>query len=118
MQLDGNCVQTAATEGDRARATAKVRKPRQPFAASHPRESTLHRATLGRMRAACHAAATRRLRLRDYEQLPVLVRSTEARPVALIVTFRSWLPTLGVARQTVKVSAVAPTPVGWKVKLV
>ncbi|MNF36596.1 hypothetical protein D3C84_174950 [compost metagenome] len=33
------------------------------------------------------------------EQVPVLVLVTDARPVAVILTTRSWLPTLGVARQ-------------------
>jgi len=47
-----------------------------------------------------------------YEQTPFVVIFNQARPVASSVTTRSWLPTLGVARHTVSVAGVAPTPIG------
>jgi hypothetical protein len=45
-------------------------------------------------------------------QTPLIVVLTEARPVALTVTTRSCEPTLGVKRQIVNVSTVAPTTLG------
>lgn len=48
-----------------------------------------------------------------------MVRSTLGRPVELIDTTRSWLPSDGVARHTVSVAAaVTPTPVAEKLMLV
>jgi hypothetical protein len=44
--------------------------------------------------------------------MPLAVLATDARPVALMLTTRSWLPTEGVARQIFNVPAAAPTPVG------
>lgn len=46
-----------------------------------------------------------------YEQSPVLVRLTNARPVASRLTIRSWLPARGLERHNVKVAAVVSTPV-------
>lgn len=43
---------------------------------------------------------------------------TEGLPVALIAITRCWSPTLGVARHTVRLAAVDPTPLGWKSMLV
>src|SRR5512139_512862 len=39
-------------------------------------------------------------------------------PVRLISIVLFWLPTVGVARQSVSVAAVAPAPVGWNTMLV
>ncbi|MNT31508.1 hypothetical protein D3C72_1673470 [compost metagenome] len=50
-------------------------------------------------------------------QDPVDVVVTLARPVALTLTTRSWLPALGSARQTVRVATVAPTAMGLKSRL-
>lgn len=47
----------------------------------------------------------------DQEQAPFVVLVTEVRPVALILSTRSWLPFVGVSRQRVMVTGVAPSPV-------
>ena len=55
-----------------------------------------------------------RLEENRYAQVPVVVLLTDGRPVVLILTTRSLLPTLGVARHKVKTAEVAPVPVGMK----
>lgn len=53
------------------------------------------------------------MRRRCQVQTPAVVLVTEGRPVVLIRTTRSLLPTVGVARHTVNTAEVAPVPVGW-----
>src|SRR5215469_1414643 len=59
-------------------------------------------------------ASTGRSASRPQGQTPLVVVLTEARPIALMETERSCEPTVGVERQIVNVSVVAPTPEGWK----
>ena len=45
------------------------------------------------------------------------MRVTCARPVAVMLTTRSWEPS-GESRQTVNEAALEPMPIGWNVKLI
>src|SRR5687767_3397673 len=64
-------------------------------------------------------AFTRRPQIdRPQEQASSVVRRTQPRPVASMVTTRSWRPTVGVARHTVKTAEATPAPKGRKLRVV
>ncbi len=69
-------------------------------------------------RTDCQVTLNGKKMTKDQGQRPASSLDTLALPLGLIVTFRSCTPTLGVARQIVRVVDVEPTPVGWKMILV